>query len=315
MRWLLVILFCVGSVYADVTRTTKTTMYMMGDAEVTSVSYIAADRAADMTTTTWTSGLMKTLKGKKPIDATNIVRLDKEVIWNLDHKKKSYTEMTFAEFREQMQKAEAEMEEVEVEEVEEEEEAEEPEEDLYTWTVETLSEPEPKVINGWNCRNVKIVATGVNKEEPRDKTWITMDFWKSTEIPGQQEVIDYNMRYMKALGMNQEALYQGLAASAAAYMEQMNQLFTENAEVPGEPVRSMIEIKVNQQVGPSVKEAAADAAKDQVLGKLPFGKKKKPKEPTWEEKVKFRSENELTEVSLDPIPASTFEIPEGYEKK
>jgi hypothetical protein len=315
MRWLLVILICIGSSHADVTRKMKTSMYMMGDAEVAAVSYIAGDRAADMTTTTWLSGMMKTVAGKKPIEATTIVRLDKEVIWTLDPKKKTYTEMTFAEFREQMQKAAAEMEEAEAEEPPE-PETEEPEEELYNWTVESCSEPDPRTINGWNCRNVKVIAPGVNKQEPRDKVWITMDFWKSTEIPGQQEAYDYTMRYLKALGMNEQALYQGLAASAAMYMEQMNLLFTENSKVPGEPVKSIIEIKVNKLSGPSVKDAVADAAKDELMGKLPFGKKKsEPKEPTWEEKIKFRSENELVEVSLDPAPPSTFEIPAGYKKK
>jgi hypothetical protein len=282
MRWLLVILICIGSSHADVTRKMKTSMYMMGDAEVAAVSYIAGDRAADMTTTTWLSGMMKTVAGKKPIEATTIVRLDKE-----------------AEAEEPPEP-----------------ETEEPEEELYNWTVESCSEPDPRTINGWNCRNVKVIATGVNKQEPRDKVWITMDFWKSTEIPGQQEAYDYTMRYLKALGMNEQALYQGLAASAAMYMEQMNLLFTENSKVPGEPVKSIIEIKVNKLSGPSVKDAVADAAKDELMGKLPFGKKKsEPKEPTWEEKIKFRSENELVEVSLDPAPPSTFEIPAGYKKK
>jgi len=290
-------------------------MHMMGDAEITSVSYIAGDRAADGSTTIWLSGMMKTMMGKKPIESTTIVRLDKEVIWNLDPKKKTYTEMTFAELREQMQKAAVEMEEAEAEQPPE-AETEEPEEELYTWTVEARSEPDPRVINGWNCRNVKVIATGVNKQEPRDKVWITMDFWKSTEIPGQQEAYDYTTRYLKALGMNEQALYQGLTASAAMYMEQMNLLFTENSKVPGEAVKSLIEIKVNKLTGPSVKDAMADAAADELMGKLPFGKKKsEPKEPTWEEKIKFRSENELIEVSLDPVAPSTFEIPAGYKKK
>jgi len=318
IRWLLLVFFIVGGVQADVTRTVKTSSYLViGESEVTSVDCYANDRSTAESTTKWLGGVMKTVKGKKPIQSISITRLDKEIVWTLNPKKETYTQMTFAEFREQMEKGMAETEETEIEEVEEVDETSEAEnEDEYEWTLEVLSDPEPKIINGWECRNVKLMATGTHKEEPRDKVWITIDQWNSPDVPGMQEITDYNTRYMKALGVDELALTPGLMDVAAAYQNQFSALFEETKEAPGESVLNSIEIKVNQQVGPTAKERAADAATDELTKKLPFGlKKKKKKEPRWEEKVKFQSTTELVEVSLDPVDKSRFEVPEGYKKK
>ncbi|MFH1011135.1 MAG: hypothetical protein V1784_07875 [bacterium] len=312
MYWLILILLIANVAQADVTRKVKNTVRFMGESEGSSVEYYVADRSADESTLQWTSGLMKTMSGGKETKSVTIVRLDKEVIWTLQPDDEAYTEMTFAEFREKMKKGMAQMEQAQAE-----RDTTEVSEDMYEWKVEVLSEAEPKTIHGWPCRNVKLVATGTHKENPEDRVWITLDYWNSSDVSGAQEIRDFQMKYAKALGLDERMLTPGLMQAAGPYEKQFAALIEESKKAPGETVMSTIEIKRNQLVGPSTAAMARDAAASEITRKLPFGAKKEAKSeaPHWEERVKFRAMTELLEVTTGPVEASKFEIPTGYKKK
>ncbi|HEX7342635.1 MAG TPA: hypothetical protein VF398_00110 [bacterium] len=307
-------LLCCGYLIsqANVTRKHKSSSQSWGAYESTSSDFYQADRSAQESTTQWTRGLMKTMSGGKPIESISITRLDKELVWQLDPKKKTYTEMTFAEFRDMLKKGQEEM-----AEGEEEADTVQVPEDQYDWTVEAKSDPNPKTINGWNCRNIHAVATGVNRGEMQDTVWIMMDAWNSLGVPGGEEIAAFHMAYLKALGLDETALTPGLTSAAMLYQKQFSALAEEMKKAPGEPVTSTIEIKRRQLVGPSIGKAVGEAAKEEIMGKLPFGKKKekKPEEPRWEHKVKFSVTTELTEAAVGPVDATKFEVPTGYELK
>ena len=300
------------SAQADVSRKHKSSSQSWGAYESTSADYYQADRSAEESTTQWTRGLMKTMSGGKPIQSVSITRLDKELVWQLDPKKKTYTEMTFAEFRDMLKQGQEEM-----TEGEEGADTVQVPEDQYDWTVEAKSDPSPKTINGWTCRNMRAVATGVNRAETQDTGWIMMDAWNSMDVPGGDEIAAFSMAYLKALGLDETALTPGLTSAAMLYQKQFSALAEEMKKAPGEPVTSTIEIKRRQLVGPSIGKAVGEAAKEEIMGKLPFGKKKekKPEEPRWEHKVKFSVTTELTEASVGPVDAAKFEVPAGYELK
>ncbi len=308
----LILLLVVGVAQADVTRKVKTTTRFMGESEGKSIAYYAGDRSADESTILWKSGLMKTMSGGKENQSVTITRLDKELIWTLNRKEKTYTEMTFAEFREKIKKGLAEM-----EESKEERDTTEVSEDMYEWTVEVQSDPAPKTISGWTCHNVKLAATGTHKENPQDKVWITFDQWNCPEVSGAQEMRDFQMRYLRALELDERALTPGLMQAVAAYEKQFKALIEEMKKAPGEPITSTIEIKRNEPVGPSVTDAARDGALGAVTSKLPFGKRREAKseEARWEERVKFKATTELFEASAGAVDASKFEIPADYRKK
>ncbi|RPH94819.1 hypothetical protein EHM69_06330 [candidate division KSB1 bacterium] len=316
MIWILAILILATTVQADVTRSHKITSQFMGSSESTTTDYYMSDKQATESTIKWTSGMMKTMSGGKEQASGNIVRLDKEVIWALDHKKKTYTEMTFAEFREMMKKG---MKEMEGMEGAEEEAPDTTAEEMYTWTVEDKSDPQPKTILGYSCKNAHIVATGVNKNEPNDQVIITFNMWNSTEVPGAQEITDFQTRYMKALGLDIEALTPGLMQAVMLYQKQFEQLVEAAKKAPGEPVQNLIEIKRQQLKGVSLKKAVSEGAKEELLGKLPFGKKKKEEKkeekPEWEMKVKFSVNTELTQAAASAVEATRFDVPAGYKLK
>ncbi len=257
---------------------------------------------------------MKTMTRGKKVKSTTIIRLDKKLVWTLDPKKETYQEMTFAEFKAQLEQGAAEMKQA----TEEEEEQAEPDgEDNYEWTVEDVSKDKPKKINGWSCRNAHVIATGINKEDPKDKVVISIDTWNSEEVPGANEIADFNMRYMKAIGLDEAVLTPGLVQAALLYKDKLSTLIEAAKKAPGEPVDSMIEIKHNRKKGKSVGEAIGEGAADELMKKVPFGlgKKKSSKGPVYEMKTVFKIEDELTEAAQGNVEGLQFEIPEGFTRK
>ncbi|MBK6911304.1 MAG: hypothetical protein IPH10_10315 [bacterium] len=306
----ILILVCALSSYADVTRQTKTTTKGFGGMESSQAVSYTTDKSADVSKSKWTSGIMKTMSGGKEQQTTTITRLDKELIWTLDDRKKTYTEMTFAEFREMLQKSRAQMEEGG------EEVPDTTAEDMYTWTVETLSDPAPKTINGWECHNARMVATGTNKMDSLD--WVKIDFnlWNSVQVPGTQEIRDFHMKYLTALGLDEWAQNVGLQMAVALYQEQFKGLVEELKKAPGESVQSILEIRRHQLVGPSLGQAMKEGVQNELMGKLPFGKKKEtPKEPKWEERVKFFMQTDLLSSESTAVEPTKFDVPANYKKK
>jgi len=310
---LLAILLVSSPAQADVTRKHHTSSLFMGASEGTSAEYYAADRSATESTIKWTKGMMKTMAGGKPVESVDIVRLDKELVWSVDPKKKTYQEMTFAEFRKKIEESQKAMQDTEEEEL-----PDTTAEDMYEWTTEDKSDPNPKTINGWTCRNVHIIATGVNKQNAEDKVWLTLDAWNSPDVPGAEEIRAFHERYLKALGIDVKALASGLSQAALLYQKQMETLIEAGKKAPGEPVTSLLEIKRRQVKGPNIGKAIGEGAMESMAGKLPFGMKKKktePEGPEFVEKVKFSVQTELTEASMGAIDAAKFDVPTGYKKK
>jgi hypothetical protein len=312
MRWcLLFLLVLTTTAVADVTRKHTMSSQFMGASEGTSTEYYTADKQATESTTRWTSGFMKTMTGGKPAESGNIVRLDKQVVWSLNPKDKTYTEMTFQEFRDMLKKG------MPQEPGTENEVADSVTEDMYEWTVTRLEPAAPKVINGWNCKNMSVQAKGVNKREASDSVLIVLNTWNSTEVPGTQEIKDFSAQYLKALGLDELALTPGLFQAGMLYQKQLQAVIEASKDAPGEPVQSLTEIRRHELKTKSLGNALKEGAANELMGKLPFGKKKEPKEekPEWIMKVKFSIASELKESSAAAVDAAKFEIPAGYKLK
>jgi hypothetical protein len=310
MRWILIIVLLFAStVFADVTRKHTVQSQVMGSSEGTSTDYYTADKQTTESVTKWTSGLMKTMSGGKPIETINIVRLDKQVVWSVNPKEKEYTEMTFQEFRDMLKKG--------IAQTEKEEPADTVSEDMYEWTVTRLDPAPAKVINGWNCKNLSVVAKGVNKHMPEDSVLITLNTWNSTEVPGAQEIKDFSVKYLQALGMGEFALTPGLSQASVLYSKQLQAVIDASKDAPGEPVQSLTEIRQHQLKTKPIGDAIKEGVANDMMAKLPFGKKKAPKEekPEWIMKVKFSVASELKESAAAAIDASKFEVPAGYKLK
>jgi hypothetical protein len=311
--YLFALLSAVMIAQADVVRetTSSSTIASLGSNEGTTTNYFAGDRNTAESAVKWSAGFMKTITRGKPAESSTITRIDKEVVWTLDLKKKTYTEMTFAEFREMLKKGMA-------EEAPPEEDTEEPaREDAYEWTVSDSSNTEPKTIR-WVCRNAHVIATGVNKGDPNDMVIIRVNTWNSEEVPGSQEIAEYYARYLKALGLNDLALTPGLLAAAQTYAKKMEEVLDKAKLAKGEAVQSLVEIKHHQLKGKKISEALGEGAASEIAGKMPFGLGSKPKQeqkPEYVWKTVFQSETEITRASTDTVEPVKFEIPDGFKLK
>jgi len=307
---LLILLALATASFADVTRQTKIVTKGFGGLESSQTATYTADKSSDVSKSKWTSGFMKTMTGGKEQETNTITRLDKELIWTLDARKKTYTEMTFAEFRKQLEDAQKQMKESE------EDIPDTTAEEMYTWKVETISDPNPKTINGWECKNARMVATGTNKQDSLD--WVKIDFslWNSEQVPGTQEIRDFQMKYLTALGLDEWAQNMSLQMAVALYQNQFAQLVEELKKAPGETVQSTLEMRRHQLVGPNLGQAMKEGMKNELMGKLPFGKKKEtPQEPKWEERVKYFMQSDLLSSTVAPAEATQFDVPAGYKLK
>lgn len=88
------VLFTVGAVRSDVTvqRLVKSSGFGgFGAFETTEKLMISRDKGSTTGTTKY-SGKFSSLMNKGAKEATSITRLDKELIWNIDHEKRTYTE-------------------------------------------------------------------------------------------------------------------------------------------------------------------------------------------------------------------------------
>ncbi|MBI5058804.1 hypothetical protein HZB60_03350 [candidate division KSB1 bacterium] len=312
MPRILILLLIATSAFADVTYKRKSSTLGFGASEGTATEYFTTDRSATESSTRWTRGMMKTMTGGKEVASTNIVRLDKELVWDVNPKEKEYKEMTFAEFRELIKKLNEDAGKAEAGEP-----VDTTTEDMYEWKVETLSDPNPKTINGFACKNLKLVATGTNKQDANDRVIITFDSWNCPAVPGQEEVTAFSAAYAKALGFDIEAARPGFQQAIMLYQKQFEQLAEAAKAAPGLAVTSLVEIKRNQLVGPKLGAVMKEGMKNEVIGKLPFGKKKEPKQeaPKYEERVKFSVQTELLEARLGAVEAAKFEVPAGFKLK
>jgi hypothetical protein len=322
MRSLLLFSLCLvfaGHVFADVKRETKTsgTIARMGVYETSGSDFFTADKHANESTSKWTRGMMKTFSGGKALDGANIVRLDKDSVYTFDKRKETYTVMSLAELREQLKKGMMDMEGTKPE--EEDEVDSTSTEDLYEWTTEDVSEADPKDINGFSCRNAHIRSTGVNKQDPNDKVIINFDMWNCENVPGTDEIMAFNEKYLKALGLDEMALKEGMLASAWMYQGKLAELIEAAKKAPGEAVTSSIKIEHNRLKGKSLKQAAKEGAAEELAKSVPFGlgKKKKNEEakPEYVLKTVYDFNYELLSSSVEAVDAGKFEVPEGYKWK
>lgn len=305
------------SAFADVKREykSKSTIGKLGSNESTGIDFYSVDKHNGESSVQWTGGFMKTLTRGKTVESSTITRLDRDSVWTLDHAKKTYSVMSLAEFREQLKKGMAEAEQAEPEE-EEDTTAAPP--DQYEWTLEDLSDTNPKEINGWTCRNAHVVATGINKQDPNDKVIITVNTWNSEAVPGSEEILAYSKKYLEALGLDDIAMTQGLMAAAFLYAEKIEEVLDKAKEARGEAVESLVKIEHNRLKGKSLAKAAKEGAAEELTKKVPFGlgkKKKQEEKPEYILKTVFNSERTLLSASTDAVEGSKFEVPADYKLK
>jgi hypothetical protein len=305
----------------------------LGASESEEVVFLTADKMKSVTTSRFTGGVVGFFAGKGPRTKTNIVRLDKELIWDVDDEEKEYKETTFAEMRAQMEEARAKMKSMEQPETKE--EASDTKINLK-WDVKKTGEE--KTINGFPCDHVILTLTveeeNLTTHEKRDLSYFTMDQWLNAgQDKARAEMEEFHLKMAKAMGIS-EGASDFLAALMAQYGDYLKQLKEKAKDLAGLPILSTITIET---IGGGQGEQQEMKEEEKPKIELPggfgglFGKKKdKEKEAKSEEKkgegktaeegkarrtTIFSVTTEVTEVGTPSINPIEFDIPAGYERK
>lgn len=355
-RWIasavLVVFAMTQSSRADVTIMRASMVDGMGGllkASTKSTESYSGDMMAADSETKMENKLMKVFGGGKPVRTTNITRLDKEVMWTIDHKDKTYTEMTFADMRAMMDSLGTMM-----------AGGADPmaqQKPTIDTSEFTFSEPKFEVkrtgktetISGYACDQaiLTMITEGTNRKTGDTMTLeLTMDLMLAQNVAGSDEVNAFGVKMAKAMGVEMD----GGAGNMMTKMLSMygidgEELAEEARKLDGFAMKTVMSFSIG---GEAMEQARAEAEKSKAdqeqqdqegkagkeetstdasamaakaLGGL-FGKKDKDKdkEASKEDAVTamppgalFWMTTTVTGIESGSVPAQNFEVPSGYK--
>jgi hypothetical protein len=326
-------------VFGQITFETKMTSdgFMgMGAFKSTTKTYLIEDAQKTETKLKFTGAIMKMFSPKGT--TSNIIRLDKELIWAFDDRKKRYTEQTFDEIRktfeefgqagyaQQMSQGSSPEEDYEVE---------------YEWSkpvVNVKNLKETKTINGFNCLHylASVTTVGTHLETGiKDTMLFVSDMWNAKDVSKKMELVyDFNKRYMDAIGFDVPE-NQGLAMITGMYKEQMQTLTDEVSKLQGYAIindmkltmtKNLLSVKQDEEVEEPEEESISLRDIKKNFGGL-LGKKimKDVVDKKAEKKTKelqnisvselFHMKTEVLSINEGSLAGEVFEVKKGYKLK
>lgn len=322
----------------QVTFETKVTSYGfmgMGAFESTTKTFLRTDAQRTDTKLKFTGPVMKMFSPKGTV--TNIIRLDKELIWDFNDKKKKYTEQTFDEIRksfEELGQAGSDQQMAGGALPEEDYEAE------YEWSkpkVKVKNLGEKKTINGFSCQHylASVTTVGTHIETGiKDTMLFVSDLWNAKGVSKKMDLVnDFNKRYLKAIGFDIPE-NQGLAMIAGMYKEHMQTLGDEISKLKGYPIvndmkltmtKNLLSVEQEEEEEPEEESLSMRDIQRNFGGLL--GKKlmkdvlnKKADKNTEEPKKSsvselFHMKSEVLSIDEGSIAVDKFEVKKGYKLK
>jgi hypothetical protein len=234
------------------------------------------------------------VKGDRKIttsgDTAEIIDLAEEKVYELNLKDKSYKVVTFAEIRKQMEEARA-----KAEEEARKQRAAEGKKDPNAKEMEiefsAKETGQRRQINGFDCRQVIMTIAVHEKGKTLDEAGgmlMTIDSWLAPKIAAMNEVIDFDMRYLKkmALDANLPSADQLMQAFAMfpGLKEGMARLEKEKVNMDGTAIETIMttqSVQTKEQAAQKKQEGAEGGSPAAGLGGLlgKFGKKKEEPKP------------------------------------
>ena len=322
-------------VFGQVTFETKVTSYGfmgMGAFESTTITYLRTDAQRTDSKLKFTGSFMKMFSPKGTV--TNIVRLDKKLIWEYNDRKKKYTEQTFEEIKKMMQQGS----EYQAQQMPEQDADYESE---YKWskpTIKVKNLGEKKTINGFSCQHylASVTTVGTHIETgTKDTMLFVSDLWNAKNVSKKMDLVnDFNRRYMKAIGFDIPE-NQGLAMIAGMYKEQMQTLEDEVSKLKGYPIINNMKLTMTKNLSSVEQEEAEEEPEEEsismrdiqrnfggLLGKKVmkdvFDKKadKKTEEPKKSSVSElFHMKSEVLSIDESSLAGEVFEVKKGYKLK
>ncbi len=343
-------------IHADVTveRFTRTIgLGGVGANESTSITKIRGLKKREKINMKFTGSLGEFVtKMGGPMEMDSIIDINKDTVWTMDHKKKTYT----------VNKISTEMEKMKWQQAPEEEKKQKekkPKIKIIKNEFSVKETGEKKTINGFNCKKyllIWLVETENLETKEHAKNTMTSELW-NTELTKelqalQKEELEFNQAYLKKLGVEispQDEQRFGLGMMSGflgtdekAMEENMKKLTKELSKIKGYTIASNIkwehdsgsmrkereESAKNEKVEEPEEEESeyvdvsqgiggflAGVAKKTAEKKLKEEKKKREaeKENKGKENVVFQLYSEIKKVSVSKINESEFVVPSDYK--
>jgi hypothetical protein len=279
---------------------------------------------------------------------TEIVDLDRETITSIDHVKRQYTVMTFAQMKQQVDAA--------MQKAKEKQKSDDPAANTeMKFRVNVRNTGATRDVSGLNASEailtMAVDATDKNSGQTGALA-ITNDMWLAPDIPGYDEAREFHKRYATKLGVvfsggiNQSmlAMQPGAGQGLADMVKEMSKLkgipvlqvmrmgTTANGALLPAASAAPLPAPAASPAMPSAGEVAQESATSAIAGKLGlggfggFGKKKKadPQPAAAADQaqgaapataaVLVESNTEMTSFSQATVDASKFDVPPGYKQ-
>lgn len=317
---------------------------MMSLANMTgrTTSTYAGDRARIESDVQMQSGMMRMMaRGLGP--TAEIVRLDEDKVYELDLKKKRYTESTLAERRTELQQGIAQAQEAQ--------RAQAGEQAQCEWLppkVDVKRTGSKQTIGGYGAEQVLISARQGCRDPKTDSICeyeLALDQWVSPDVRAGDDALRFQRAYAERMGLS-AALSEGFSQRAEGQFGRYGEMWKEIArrmgDLQGYPVRSSFTLALG---GPQCKSPPAGGGAGASgsgspfgglagqlggqLGGLLGGRRKAEPEPSAAAgsaqagapattasglTTLFTMRSELVSIRNDAVPAATFEIPAGFKK-
>ncbi|MBN2411398.1 hypothetical protein JXQ31_06870 [candidate division KSB1 bacterium] len=316
------------------TAMTSNGFYGNGAYTSTTKTFIQGDAKRTETEFKFTGAIMKHLSPKGT--EIEITRLDKNVFWKFNDKKKEYTEIPFAQMKDMIDSGTSAMQGTQQgQETGKEQEAVESEYEWQEPKVEVKKVASNLNVNGFNCDQYLGTVTTVGKHKQTgvlDTMLFKSDIWSSKSLLNDMQTAnDFEKRLAEALGFSVEDS-RSFAQLMSQYKDQTETLMNEMKKIDGYPIKTDMNytvtnhaMKSSQGEGETESEEEGDQiALDDIKGSLGglFGKKLAQKasekvakpESTGAVEI-FQFVSEVKNIKSGSIDSQMFEVPGNYKLK
>jgi len=219
----------------------------------TTTRSLSADKSRTDSNVQFKSKLLSTFAGKSG-NTSQIVRLDKGVMWEVQPKDKTYTERTFAEARAQMEKAMQQM-----EAASQQAQAQQPQQQLpidaeasqcSSPVVESRVTGEQATIAGYQTSR-QIVSLKQTCKDPKtmkscDMVW-SIEEWLTAQAPGMDESKAFALNYAKQLGLDAsslQAMQSRMQNAFSQYKGTWTELMQKASSFQGYPLKTAMQMSM-----------------------------------------------------------------------
>lgn len=306
---LFLFLFFFSNSFADVIYKQKgsTSGFMgMGNMEMETTIMLKGDKQKQESSTKFMGAMAQYMPGGGEQSQMTITRLDKEMIWNIDMLKKTYTEMTFDDMKKMMGMAMAESEKAAEEDVE------------ANVKVDVKKSGQKKKIAGYECEEfiVKMVAEGKDVMSGETQEFeVNTHLWVSPKVKGYDQIESFQKKMAEKMGF--EGKYEpGLAQVLTRYGIEAEELTKKMKEIKGFPMLTVVKMKATGETAEELdEEEKAEQKEAMEMAMKMMGKKMEKAEEPEEEGVLMTMTTEITEIQVKDVTDSEFELPEGLKKQ